>query len=126
MTSTNYGRVFRAWDKIIKNVIRQSGKEEFTFGEMDYDVQISHSPTDNMQTKSQVFQMLVSSGIHPLIAIKTCGLWTDSEKVYLLSKPYLDVLYKTIEEVVENAKEQEEKAKKLVEDYKNNNLEVTE
>ena len=112
--------------KIIKNVIRQSGKEEFTFGEMDYDVQISHSPTDNMQTKSQVFQMLVSSGIHPLIAIKTCGLWTDSEKVYLLSKPYLDVLYKTIEEVVENAKEQEEKAKKLVEDYKNNNLEVTE
>lgn len=112
--------------KVIKNVIRQSGKEEFTFGEMDYDVQISHSPTDNMQTKSQVFQMLVSSGIHPLIAIKTCGLWTDSEKVYLHSKPYLDVLYKTIEEVVEDAKEQEEKAKQLVEDYKNNNLEVTE
>ena len=111
--------------KVIKNVIRQSGKEEFTFGEMDYDVQISHSPTDNMQTKSQVFQMLVSSGIHPLIAIKTCGLWTDSEKVYLLSKPYLDVLYKTIEEVVEDAQAQEEKAKQLIEDYKKN-LEVTE
>ena len=111
--------------KVIKNVIRQSGKEEFTFGEMDYDVQISHSPTDNMQTKSQVFQMLVSSGIHPLIAIKTCGLWTDSEKVYLLSKPYLDVLYKTIDEVVEDAQPQEEKAKQLIEDYKKN-LEVTE
>ena len=111
--------------KVIKNVIRQSGKEEFTFGEMDYDVQISHSPTDNMQTKSQVFQMLVSSGIHPLIAIKTCGLWTDSEKVYLLSKPYLDVLYKTIDEVIEDAHAQEEKAKQLIEDYKKN-LEVTE
>ena len=69
--------------------------------------------------------MLVSSGIHPLIAIKTCGLWTDSEKVYLLSKPYLDVLYKTIDEVVEDAQPQEEKAKQLIEDYKKN-LEVTE
>lgn len=111
--------------KIIKNVIRQSGKEEFTFGEMDYDVQISHSPTDNMQTKSQVFQMLVSAGIHPLIAIKTCGLWTDSEKVYLLSKPYLDVLYKTIEEVVEDAKEQENKAQQLIEEFNNQKNKVT-
>lgn len=103
---------------IIRNVIRQSGKEDFKFGEMDYDVQISHSPTDNMQTKSQVYQMLVSSGIHPLIAIKTCGLWTDSEKVFLMSKPYLDVLFKTIDEVVDNANEQTKKANELVEKFK--------
>lgn len=103
---------------IIRNVIRQSGKEDFKFGEMDYDVQISHSPTDNMQTKSQVYQMLVSSGIHPLIAIKTCGLWTDSEKVFLMSKPYLDVLFKTIDEVVDNANEQTKKANELVKKIK--------
>lgn len=110
----------RRLNKVIRNIIRQEkGENECPFGEMDYDVQISHSPTDNMQVKAQVYQMLVGAGIHPLIAIKTCGLWTDSEKIFLLSKPYLDVLYKTIDEVVENAAEQEQKAKELVEQYNN-------
>lgn len=105
----------RRLNAVLLNIIRQEkGNEECPFGVMDYEVQISHSPTDNMQVKGQVFQMLVSSGIHPLIAIKTCGLWTDSEKVFLLSKPYLDVLYKAIDNVVEGAEEQEEKAKELV------------
>lgn len=108
----------RRLNTILLNIIRQEkGNEECPFGVMDYEVQISHSPTDNMQVKGQVFQMLVNAGIHPLVAIKTCGLWTDSEKVFLLSKPYLDVLYKTIDEVIPNAKEQEEKAKELVEQF---------
>ena len=63
--------------------------------------------------------MLVSAGIHPLVAIKTCGLWVDSESTYEMSKPYLDVLYKTIDEVVENAAEQEEKAKQMVKEINN-------
>ena len=110
----------RRLNKVILNVIRQAkGPNECPFGIMDYDVQISHSPTDNMQVKSQVFKMLVEAGIHPLIAIKTCGLWTDSEKIYLLSKPYLDVLYKTIDEVVKDAEEQERKARELIELQRN-------
>lgn len=110
----------RRLNTVLLNIIRQEkGSEECPFGVMDYEVQISHSPTDNMQVKGQVFQMLVKAGIHPLIAMKTCGLWTDSEKVFLLSKPYLDVLYKTIDEVVPDAKEQEEKAKELVEQFNN-------
>ena len=39
------------------------------------------------------------------IAVETAGLWGDSEKVFLLSKPYFDQLYKTVEDaqkVVEN------------------------
>lgn len=105
---------------VILNVIRQrKGDKECNFGIMDYDVQINHSPTDNMQVKAQVLQMLLSAGIHPLIAIKVCGLWGDAEKVYLLSKPYLDILYKTIDEVVENADEQEKKAIELVEQFNN-------
>lgn len=116
----------RRLNAVIRNVIRQSGKDECKFGEMDYEVQISHSPTDNMAVKSQVYQMLVQSGIHPLIAITTCGLWTDSEKVYLASKPYLDVLYKTIDEVVENADEQKQKANELVEQFTNNKKSATE
>ena len=108
----------RRLNTVLLNIIRQEkGSEECPFGVMDYEVQINHSPTDNMQVKTQVLQMLLSSGIHPLVAIKVCGLWGDAEKVYLLSKPYLDVLYKTIEEIVPDAKEQEEKAKELVEQF---------
>lgn len=108
----------RRLNTVLLNIIRQEkGAEECPFGVMDYEVQISHSPTDNMQVKAQVFQMLVAAGIHPLIAIKTCGLWTDSEKVFILSKPYIDVLYKKIDEAVPDAKEQEEKAKELVKQF---------
>lgn len=116
----------RRLNTVLLNIIRQEkGIEECPFGVMDYEVQISHSPTDNMQVKSQVFQMLVNAGIHPLIAIKTCGMWTDSEKVFMLSKPYLDVLYKTIDEVVPDAIEQEEKATELVEQFNNQQNKAT-
>lgn len=108
----------RRLNTVLLNIIRQEkGSEECPFGIMDYEVQINHSPTDNMQVKTQVLQMLLSSGIHPLVAIKVCGLWGDAEKVYILSKPYLDMLYKTIDEVVTDAKEQEEKAKELVKQF---------
>lgn len=111
----------RRLNTVLLNIIRQEkGDSECQFGIMDYDVQISHSPTDNMQVKAQVFQMLVSAGIHPLIAIKTCGLWTDSEKIFLMSKSYLDVLYKTIDNVVPDAQEQEQKAKELIEQFDSN------
>lgn len=110
----------RKLNKVIQKIIQQSkGEKECKFGIMDYDVQINHSPTDNMQVKAQVLQMLLSAGIHPLIAIKVCGLWGDAEKVYILSKPYLDKLYSTIDEVVPDAKKQEEKARQLVNDFNN-------
>lgn len=116
----------RRLNTVLLNIIRQEkGSEECPFGIMDYDVQINHSPTDNMQVKTQVLQMLLASGIHPLIAIKVCGLWGDAEKVYLLSKPYLDKLYKTIEDIVPDAQEQEEKAKELVDEFNKQNGEAT-
>ena len=102
---------------IALNIIRiEKGKDDCPLGVMDFDVQINHSPTDNMQVKAQVLQLLLSAGIHPLVAIKVCGLWGDSEKVYLLSKPYLDVLYKTIDSVIEeqNLQGQLEEAQKII------------
>lgn len=110
----------RRLNAVVRNIIRQEkGDNECPFGEMDYDVQISHSPTDNMQTKTQVLQMLLSCGIHPLVAIKVCGLWTDAEKVFLLSKPYLDNLYKTIDMAIEEQglQSQVDKANELVDKF---------
>lgn len=103
--------------KVMLNVIRiAKGSNVCPLSEMDYDVQINHSPQDNMQVKATVLKLLLEAGIHPLICIKVCGLWGDAEKVFLLSKPYLDVLYKTIDEIPDK-EEQEKKAQEIVNNF---------
>ena len=95
---------------LVSNHIRVAKGENFALGEMDFEVQISHSPLDNLMTKTEALQMLLQSGIHPLVAIKTSGLWADAEKVFMMSEPYLENLYKTIE----NAEEEEKRAQELL------------
>jgi hypothetical protein len=48
--------------------------------------------------------------------VKVSGLWTDAEKVYLQSKPYLDAKYQTIDELIKNngLENQVPKAEKIV------------
>lgn len=100
---------------VVLNILRLAGND-LKLSVRDFDIQINHSPQDNMYTKAQTLTVLLQSGIHPLIAIKTVGLWGDAEKTFLLSKPYLDNIYKTIE----NAKEQEKKAQEIVNQLNNN------
>ena len=94
---------------VVLNILRISGND-LKLSVRDFDVQINHSPQDNMYTKSQTLLQLLQCGIHPLVAIKTVGLWGDAEKTFLLSKPYVDNLWKTID----NAEEQERKAQEIV------------
>ena len=100
---------------VVLNILRLAG-EDLKLSVRDFDVQINHSPQDNMYTKAQTLTVLLQSGIHPLIAIKTVGLWGDAEKTFLLSKPYLDNIYKTID----NVAEQEAKAQEIVNQLNNN------
>lgn len=99
---------------VVLNILRLAG-EDLKLSVRDFDVQINHSPQDNMYTKAQTLTVLLQSGIHPLIAIKTVGLWGDAEKTFLLSKPYLDNIYKTIDDVAE----QEAKAQEIVNQLNN-------
>ena len=100
--------------EIILNAIHvEKGNDYIPISIMDFDVHIVHSPTDNLYVKTESLQMLLNAGINPLIAIKTCGLWSDAEKVFLDSKPFLDVLYKTIDEI-DPSGEQQEKAQQLL------------
>lgn len=98
------------------------GETQFPVTLLDFDVHIVHSPTDNLFTKSQALGMLLNSGIHPLVAIKTIGLWSDCEKVFLLSKPYLDNKWTTVTEAIDNGikeagvEDQIPVAKKLLEE----------
>ena len=64
----------------------------------DFEAQINHSPLDNLYTKAQALTVLLQAGVNPLVAVKTCGLWGDAEKTFMMSKPYFDVLYKTIDD----------------------------
>lgn len=95
--------------KVILNILRVSGND-LGISARDFDVQINHSPTDNLIVKCQSLEYLLKNGIHPLIAIKTIGLWGDAEKVFMLSKPYIDNLYQTIDD----AQAQEQKAQELL------------
>ena len=100
----------------VLNTLRVSGND-LKLSVRDFDVQINHSPQDNMYTKSQTLLQLLQCGIHPLVAIKTVGLWGDAEKTFLLSKPYVDNLWKTIDDV----EEQERKAQEIVAKLNNQN-----
>lgn len=99
----------------VLNTLRVSGND-LKLSVRDFDVQINHSPQDNMYTKSQTLLQLLQCGIHPLVAIKTVGLWGDAEKTFMLSKPYLDNLWKTIDDV----EEQERKAQEIVANIQKN------
>ena len=100
--------------KVVLNILRDSGND-LKLSTRDFDVQINHSPQDNMYTKAQTLLLLLQGGIHPLVAIKTVGLWADAEKTFLMSKGYLDNLYKTIK----NVAEQEAKAQEIVKQLNN-------
>lgn len=89
------------------NVLRLSGND-LKLSPRDFDVQINHSPLDNLYTKTQALAQMLQAGINPRIAVATCGLWGDAEKVSLQSQPYFDVLYKTIDMVNEEMKQQSE------------------
>ena len=94
---------------VVLNILRVNDND-LKLSTRDFDVQINHSPQDNMYTKAQTLTVLLQAGIHPLIAITTVGLWGDAEKTFNLSKPYLENLYKTIDD----AEAQQEKAKEIV------------
>lgn len=81
----------------------------------DFDVKITRNPTDNMLVKAQALDYLVKNRIHPLIAITTCGLFGDPQKVYEMSKDYMEDLY-----TPEEQKEQQERAAKLFNEFMNN------
>ena len=102
--------------KVVLNIIRIY-KKDLNLSLRDFTVQINHSPQDNMYTKSQTLLQLLQCGVHPLVAIKTVGLWGDAEKTFLLSKPYLDNLWQTIDDVAA----QEKKAQELMQQMNNQN-----
>lgn len=74
----------------------------------DVEIKISRTKSDNMLTKAEALQMLLTSGINPERAIKTVGLFSDPEQVAVESKERLDILYPTTLAAVEAVQSSEE------------------
>lgn len=64
----------------------------------DIDIKLRPCNTDNLLTKTQGLQNMLEAGIHPQIAITTCGLFGDPEQVYIDSLPYIRNKWKTKDE----------------------------
>lgn len=79
---------------VVLNIIRQT-TGDVPISIRDFDVKITRNSTDNMLVKAQALDYLIKNKIHPLIAITTCGLFGDPEKVWTMSKPYIDTVMKT-------------------------------
>lgn len=78
--------------KVALNVIAKTSKD-VNIKTSDFDVKISRNSTDNMLVKAQALDYLIKDKIDPLTALTTCGLFSDPQKVYELSIPYLKQLY---------------------------------
>ena len=84
--------------RIVLNIINQT-TNDVPLTVRDFDVKITRNSTDNMLIKAQALDYLLKNKIHPLIAITVCGLFGDPEKVWTQSKPYMDTIFKTQEQI---------------------------
>lgn len=79
--------------RIILNLLRIN--QGFTLLPSDIEVKISRTKTDNILTKVESLQLLLTSGVNPSRAIKTVGIWSDPEQVAGESQQRMDILYPT-------------------------------
>ena len=95
--------------RIILNRLRI--KKGFTLLPNDCEIHINRDKLNNIMTKSEALQILLNSGIYYKRAIKTVGLFNDSERVAEESKERMEYLYPT----TETASVQEKKVNNTVE-----------
>ena len=98
--------------RIILNIIRKTSMD-VNISTRDFDVKITRNPTDNMLVKAQALDYLFKNKIHPLIALITCGLFSDPQKVYEMSLPYLGTVYPELA----NPDAEMQKAQELIKDF---------
>ena len=55
----------------------------------DVDVKFSRNRTDSLLVKTQGLMNQLQAGVHPLIALTNCGLYSDPQSVWNDSKPYM-------------------------------------
>lgn len=70
-------------------------KKKFTLMPSDVEIHINRDKLNNIMTKAEALQILLTCGIYPQTAIKTVGLFSDPEQVANDSKARMEILYPT-------------------------------
>lgn len=109
--------------QIVLNIIKQT-TNDIPLTVRDFDVKITRNSTDNMLVKAQSLEYLLRNKIHPLIALTTCGLFGDPEKVWVMSQPYMDTIFKTQEQL--DVEAEKDRAYELLKNQSNNSVKTGE
>jgi hypothetical protein len=109
--------------QIVLNIIKQT-TNDVPLTVRDFDVKITRNSTDNMLVKAQSLDYLLKNKVNPLIALTTCGLFGDPEKVWIMSKPYMDTIFKTQDQIDVEAEKQ--RAYELLKSQPNNSVKTGE
>ena len=109
--------------QIVLNIIKQT-TNDVPLTVRDFDVKITRNSTDNMLVKAQSLDYLLKNKVNPLIALTTCGLFGDPEKVWIMSKPYMDTIFKTQDQLDVEAEKQ--RAYELLKSQPNNSVKTGE
>lgn len=71
----------------------------------DIDIKFSRNRTDSLLVKTQALSNQLQAGIHPLVAITTCGLYSDPQGVWNDSEKYMQKWLYDAEEVDADAED---------------------
>jgi len=74
--------------KVVLRILKDVSGIDIKLSEID--IKFTRNKTDNLLVKTQGLQNMLEAGIHPQIAITTCGLFSDPEQVYIDSQEYLE------------------------------------
>lgn len=86
--------VFKSSEKqFLKLILRILSEKGLSLSLKDIEIKFARNKTDNLVTKVQGLNLMLTSGIAPQIAINTCGLFSDPEQVYMDSTETLKKWY---------------------------------
>lgn len=101
-----FKRSERAFLRIVLNRLKIT--HGFSLVPSDIEIHIARTMNDNLLTKAEALQLLLTSGIKPARAIKTVELFSDPEQVAYESNERMKVLYP------ESAPQEEERIEEVV------------
>lgn len=86
-----FKRAEREFLGLVLDVCEQSSEVSVNLRLMDIELAFNRRNYENVQVKAQVLTtMLANDSIHPELAFKSCGMFTDPEAAYLQSKRWVE------------------------------------
>lgn len=82
--------------KVVLRICEINGATQEKLGDVEIeniDIKYTRNRSDNLLIKTQSLKNMLDSGVHPLLAFKICGLFSDPQKSFELSKVYIERFY---------------------------------